>query len=138
MIERLSTLGSIQSTGFDKIGRMIRVTDEVFACYEKACAPPPAGHGGSSKGGPTRRQLRKLSSSDLMEEGAPVFDKIRKRDTSAGEMHRRLKAVDEMRRRGWNIGSRSVAPKGKRNPGIDPSYGRQSDRNISIHTAHQA
>jgi hypothetical protein len=110
------------------------VTSQVFACYEKACAPPPAGRGGSSKGGPTKRQLRKLSSSDLMEEGAPMFDKARRGDKSRGEMERRVRAVDEMRRRQWNIGSRSVSPKGKRNPGTDPSYdSRGVDRIQSIH-----
>lgn len=29
----------------------MEVNATIFACYDKSCAPPPAGHGGSSKGG---------------------------------------------------------------------------------------
>jgi hypothetical protein len=31
---------------------MVVTTEEVFGCWSKACAPPPAGRGGSVKGGP--------------------------------------------------------------------------------------
>lgn len=37
--------------------RMLPVSEASFACYVKACAPPPAGKGGSSKAGVQARRL---------------------------------------------------------------------------------
>lgn len=38
---------------------LVNVIPEVFACYSKVCAPPPAGRGGSSKRvGSIRHQIR--------------------------------------------------------------------------------
>lgn len=39
---------------------VLRVAEdsEVFACWSKACAPPPAGKGGSSKGAPGSKKAR--------------------------------------------------------------------------------
>ena len=36
------------------MGRVIFVSEQVFACYSKSCAPPPTGKGGSSAGGMTK------------------------------------------------------------------------------------
>lgn len=33
-------------------------SEEVFACWAKSCAPPPAGKGGSAKGGPWSNRQR--------------------------------------------------------------------------------
>ena len=37
---------------------MTAVSEAVFACYSKVCAPPPAGKGGSSKAGSARHRNR--------------------------------------------------------------------------------
>lgn len=79
----------------------MRVSEEIFACWSKACAPPPAGRGGSSKGSPwsNRQKLARhgkgkysdpKSKSQSKKDIDDLFDddKLRKKIRKAGEAAR--------------------------------------------------
>lgn len=54
-------LGYRPYLGLCKLGARMKIvtpSNEVFACWSKACAPPPAGKGGSAKGGPWSNKQR--------------------------------------------------------------------------------
>lgn len=44
----------------------IRLSEAAFACYSKVCAPPPAGHGGSTKDSYWKGKRRGTSSRKVM------------------------------------------------------------------------
>lgn len=63
-----------------------------FACHSKACAPPPAGHGGSDKGG-RRTTLKAHSTPEFIDTGrARHYSGM---EDTRGPGHRHLKMAGE-------------------------------------------